>query len=90
MITLIITASITFLLGVALAFVIQKIFLKSKTQAILANAEKEAEANTKERLLQAKEKFLQMKSENEKTINERNNKVAQAENRIKQKEASLQ
>ncbi|MCQ2958843.1 MAG: ribonuclease Y [Bacteroidales bacterium] len=90
MFILIITGIITFVIGAVLAFVVQKIFLSAKTKAILADAEKEAEANTKERLFQAKEKFLQMKSENEKIINERNNKVAQAENRIKQKEASLQ
>ena len=90
MFTTIITAVITFVLGAALAFVVQKIFLNAKTKSILAEAEKTAEANAKERMLQAKEKFLQMKSENEKVINERNNKVAQAENRIKQKEATLQ
>lgn len=88
--TLIITGIVTFIVGVALAIVTQQILLKSKTQAILEAAEKEAEATKKERLFQAKEKFLQMKSENEKQINERNSKVAQAENRIKQKEASLQ
>ena len=86
----IIICIITFIAGVALAFVIQKIFLKSKAQSIIEKAEEEAEATKKERLFQAKEKFLQMKTENEKVINERNNKVAQAENRIKQKETSLQ
>ena len=86
----IIICIITFIAGVALAFVIQKILLQSKAQSIIAKAEEEAEATKKERIFQAKEKFLQMKSENEKLINERNNKVAQAENRIKQKEASLQ
>ncbi len=90
MLTTIIICIITFIAGVALAFVIQKILLQSKAQSIIAKAEEEAEATKKERIFQAKEKFLQMKSENEKLINERNNKVAQAENRIKQKEASLQ
>ena len=86
----IIICIITFIAGVALAFVIQKIFLKSKTQLIIEKAEEEAETTKKERLFQAKEKFLQMKTENKKVIIERNNKVAQAENRIKQKETSLQ
>lgn len=90
MLTTIIICIITFIAGVALAFVIQKILLQSKAQSIIAKAEEEAEATKKERIFQAKEKFLQMKSENEKLINERNNKVVQAENRIKQKEASLQ
>ena len=90
MLTTIIISVITFLVGVGLTFVIQKIFLNSKAKSILDKAETEAEAIKKERMLQAKEKFLQLKSENEKIINERNNKVAQAENRIKQKESSLQ
>ena len=90
MLTTIIISVITFLVGVGLTFVIQKIFLNSKAKSILDKAETEAEAIKKERMLQAKEKFLQLKSENEKVINERNNKVAQAENRIKQKESSLQ
>lgn len=90
MINNIIIGVLLFCVGVAVAFIIQKFALKSKTDAIIAQAEKEAEDTKKERLFQAKEKFLQMKSENEKVINERNNKVAQAENRIKQKESSLQ
>ena len=76
--------------GSAITFAVQKVILKAKVQALISEAEKEAEVIKKDKMLQAKEKFLHLKSEHEKVINERNQKVMQAENRIKQKENSLQ
>lgn len=86
---IIIYTSLAFIVGAAITFVVQKTALKNKVNAIITEAEKEAEVIKKDKVLQAKEKFLQLKSEHEKEINERNNRVAQGENRIKQKENNL-
>ena len=57
--------------GVLVAFVLQKSALKSKTNAILKEAEVDAEALKKEKILQAKERFLQLKDEHEKAVRDR-------------------
>lgn len=63
--------------------------LRKKKNAIIKEAQAEAEVIKKDKILQAKEKFFQLKSEHEKIINEKNSKMASAENRLKQKEASF-
>lgn len=86
---IIIGASIGTLIGGGIAFFILKQAMKGKAEALLKEAEAEAEVKKKDKILQAKEKFLSLKEEHEKVINGRNQKIQQAEQRVKQKETSL-
>jgi len=68
---------------------IQKRLLKAKTEAILQEAEAEAEVIKKNKLLEVKEKFLNKKADLEKEVQQRNQKIQQAENKLKQREMVL-
>ena len=59
--------------------------LKSKYEAILKEAETEAEVMKKNKLLEVKGKFLDKKAELEKEVAARNQKIQQAENKLKQR-----
>jgi ribonuclease Y len=61
--------------------------LLKRGSAIIRQAEQEAEAIKKEKLLQAKEKFLELKNQHEKSITQREKKVQDAEIRIREKES---
>ncbi|MES2629989.1 MAG: ribonuclease Y [Bacteroidota bacterium] len=74
--------------GGGVYFILNNIFNQKKT-SILSEAEKEAEAIKKDKILQAKEKFLQLKEEHEKVINERNKKAQQSDDRINQREKTI-
>ncbi len=63
--------------------------LKSKYEAILKEAEAEAEVIKKNKLLEVKEKFLNKKADLEKEVAARNQKIQQAENKLKQRELVL-
>ena len=63
--------------------------LKSKYEAILKEAETEAEVMKKNKLLEVKGKFLDKKAELEKEVAVRNQKIQQAENKLKQREMVL-
>ena len=63
--------------------------LKSKYEAILKEAETEAEVMKKNKLLEVKGKFLDKKAELEKEVTARNQKIQQAENKLKQREMVL-
>jgi ribonuclease Y len=75
--------------GVLIAFILQKSALKSKTTAILKEAEVDAEALKKEKILQAKERFLQLKDEHEKAVRDREKRIQSIEDKAKGKEKSL-
>ncbi len=60
-----------------------------KSKDIVANANKEAEAIKRDKMLQAKERFLELKSQHEESINQREKKMMEAEKRIKDKETTL-
>ena len=64
--------------------------VKSRAQAMIREAESQAEMIKKEKALQAKEKFIQLKSEHDRAVNERNQKVKEAEQRVRQAEQALQ
>lgn len=85
----IIAALVGIILGAAGYWLVRKVILKGQKEAILADAERQAEAIKQEKMLQAKERFLQLKSEHEQKCNERNKAIVEAENRIKQKENSI-
>jgi ribonuclease Y len=78
-----------FAVGGILAYVVFLLATKDKREAIIKEAEAEAEVIKKDKILQAREKFLQLKSEHEKVINEKNSRLAQSENKFKQKETAL-
>ena len=90
MTVVIIVASIAcFALGGLVSYIIQKRALKAKCDAILKDAETEAEVIKKNKLLEVKEKFLNKKAELEKEVAQRNQKIQQAENKLKQRELVL-
>ena len=63
--------------------------LNGKKEAILEQAERDAEAIKKDKIFQAKEKYLQLKAEHEQHVNEKNAKLRETENRLNQKENAL-
>ncbi|MFP5470862.1 MAG: ribonuclease Y [Bacteroidia bacterium] len=75
--------------GILIGYLIANSLVKGKKNSILNEAEKEAEAIKKDKILQAKEKFLQLKEEHEKVINERNQKLKSLEDKARQKENTL-
>lgn len=60
-----------------------------KSKQIIDEANLQAEATKKEKMLQAKEKFLELKSEHDEAIKQRERKMQDAEKRIKDKETKL-
>ncbi|WP_179346635.1 ribonuclease Y [Winogradskyella ursingii] len=87
-------------LGIILGYIIAKALEKGKASKIISDAENEsksilkqanidAEALKKDKILQAKEKFIELKSEHEKVILSRDKKMAEAEKRIRDKESQI-
>lgn len=87
-------------IGLAIGYVIAKALEKTKATKILRNTRKEAatiikeaqieaEATRKDKILQAKEKFIELKSEHEKVIIARDRKIAEAEKRARDKESQI-
>ncbi|WP_372770217.1 ribonuclease Y [Lutibacter sp.] len=87
-------------IGLAIGYVIAKTLEKSKATKILRNTRKEAatiikeaqieaEATRKDKILQAKEKFIELKSEHEKVIIARDRKISEAEKRARDKESQI-
>lgn len=87
-------------IGLAIGYVIAKTLEKTKATKILRNTRKEAatiikeaqieaEATRKDKILQAKEKFIELKSEHEKVIIGRDRKIAEAEKRARDKESQI-
>jgi ribonuclease Y len=75
--------------GAVLVWLIMNSALKNRRNTIINEAQKEAEAIKKDKILQAKEKFLQLKEEHEKAIMERERKVQASEDRARNKEKEL-
>lgn len=88
-IDVLIGGGIGLVLGVAVMFLLQKSVLKSKTDAMMKEAEAEGEALKKDKIIQAKEKFLQLKDEHEKAVRKRESRVQSVEDKIKGKEKNL-
>ena len=78
-----------FLVGGLGAYWLFRHGLRSKYEAILRDAETEAEMIKKNKLIEVKEKFLNKKAELEKEVAQRNQKIQQAENKLKQRELVL-
>ena len=88
-VVLIVASIACFALGGLVSYIIQKRALKAKCDAILKDAEAEAEVIKKNKLLEVKEKFLNKKADLEKEVAQRNQKIQQAENKLKQRELVL-
>ncbi|TCN68429.1 ribonuclease Y [Acetobacteroides hydrogenigenes] len=89
MITDIIVAIASLVVGGAISYVLFSKVVTKRKDKIIREAEAEAEVIKKDKILQAKEKFLLMRAEHEKVVNEKNTKILQAENRNKQKELQI-
>jgi ribonuclease Y len=76
-------------IGGVVAFIIQNVLLKKRTEKILADAEHEGESVKKEKILQAKERFLKLKEEHEEVIRDRERKMQSNEDKVKAKEKTL-
>jgi len=75
--------------GAVIAFILQKSALKARSSAILKEAEVEAEALKKDKILQAKERFLQLKNDHENKVRSREQKIQSVEDKLKGKEKQL-
>jgi len=89
----IITAIVALGIGVYIGRVmLQKVYkqqenaARNKAKSIIREAEINAEAIKKDRMLEAKEKFLKLKSEFEEDANKKKNIIIQNENKVKQRE----
>jgi len=74
--------------GVA-TFYVQNSLLKKKKDQIIHEAEVEAEAIKKEKILIAKENFLKLKEEHETSVKEKDRKLQSLEDKLKSKENTL-
>jgi conserved hypothetical protein YmdA/YtgF len=85
----IIIAIASLILGGVLTWVMIRFVLKSKSERIIREAEKEAEVIKKNKLLEVKEKFIHLKADLEKQVSSRNSKLQSMEAKMKQKELVL-
>ena len=87
--TLIIISIVALLVGALAAWLIMRYMLQSKYEAVLEEAEKEAEVIKKNKLLEVKEKFIHLKADLEKQVAQRNSKIQSIESKLKQREMNL-
>ncbi len=85
----IITGFVGLLVGAVIAYILSNSRLNKKVQSRLEEAENQAEAIKRDKLLEVKEKFLNKKAELEKEVQIRDQKLQQNENRLRQKEMQL-
>ena len=85
----IISAFVGLLVGAVIAYILSNSRLNKKVQNRLEEAENQAEAIKRDKLLEVKEKFLNKKAELEKEVQIRDQKLQQNENRLRQKEMQL-
>lgn len=89
-ITIILIAIPALATGAGLTYFIYARREKAKAGSIVQEAEKEAEALKKDKILQAKEKFLELKTEHEEVIKKREQKLEERQNKIKERETKNQ
>ncbi len=75
--------------GAIVAYVLSNSKLNKRVETRLKEAESQAEAIKRDKLLEVKEKFLNKKAELEKEVQQRDFKLQQNENRLRQKEMQL-
>lgn len=79
----------TFIIGGIITWMGMRFLLKSRYDAVITEAEKEAEVIKKNKLLEVKEKFLHLKADLEKQVAARNAKIQAVETKLKQKELTI-
>lgn len=79
----------TFIIGGIITWMGMRFLLKSRYDAVITEAEKEAEVIKKNKLLEVKEKFLHLKADLEKQVAARNAKIQAIETKLKQKELTI-
>ncbi|MCB0766026.1 MAG: ribonuclease Y [Flavobacteriales bacterium] len=89
MMSILIGALVGLVGGGAVVYLVLNAAMKKRSDVILKEAEVQAEALKKEKIVQAKEKFLQLKEEHEKEVREREKHVNQAQEKAKQREQQL-
>lgn len=77
------------IIALAIYILVSRSSAKGRADAMLRQAEIEAESVKQAKMLQAKEKYLQLKSEYENHVNSRNNELNQRENNIRSREGQL-
>lgn len=89
-------ALITFVIGAALGFAINRFLIKDRTaraaeaaERVVKEAEKQAETLKREALLEAKDQIFKMKAEAETESKERRKEVTALDNRLVQREESI-
>lgn len=85
----IISGIVGLLVGAIVAYIMSNSRLNKKVQQRLEEAENQAEAIKRDKLLEVKEKFLNKKAELEKEVQIRDQKLQQNDNRLRQKEMQL-
>ena len=85
----IISGIVGLLVGAIVAYILSNSRLNKKVQQRLEEAENQAEAIKRDKLLEVKDKFLNKKAELEKEVQIRDQKLQQNENRLRQKEMQL-
>lgn len=87
-------------IGIAVGFIIAKVFERNNASRVTKQAKKtaativkeakvESEALKKDKILQAKEKFIELKAEHEKVILNRDKKISEVEKRVRDKESQI-
>jgi len=89
MITTIIAAIAALFAGAAVTWFVINSNAKSKTKRMIEDAEKEAEAIKKDKLLEVKEKFISLKADLEKQVSARNSKIQSQEAKLKHREMAM-
>ena len=84
-----IASLLSLIIGGGIGFALFRYVIRQKYKQAIKEAEIEAEAIKKNKLLEVKEKFINKKAELEKEVSIRNQKLQQVENRLKQRELSL-
>ena len=76
-------------IGVSAAVMVQKSMAQSRAKLIIQDAERDAEALKKEKLMEAKAEELKIKNEAERQANQRMSKIQSIEAKMKQRELQL-
>ena len=87
--TTIIIGIVGFIVGAVIVWIAGNTVTKSRSRKIIEEAEKDAEAIKRNKLLEVKEKFLGLKADLEKQVSAKNSKIQSQEAKLKQREMVL-
>ncbi len=87
--TVVIVGVAALAIGIIVTFLVQKSMAHSRAKLIIEEAQRDAEALKKEKLMEAREEELKIKNEAERQANQRMSKIQSAEAKLKQRELQL-